>query len=61
MAGTLHVMTNQDGNRSEASVPARLVGQVALVTGGGTGIGSATARRLAAFANCPLHSFHGYT
>jgi meso-butanediol dehydrogenase / (S,S)-butanediol dehydrogenase / diacetyl reductase len=30
------------------AVPRRLAGQVALVTGGGTGIGAATARRLAA-------------
>jgi len=42
-------MTNQDGNETDAGrVPARLADQVALVTGGGTGIGAATARRLAA-------------
>ncbi|HUC27192.1 MAG TPA: SDR family oxidoreductase [Streptosporangiaceae bacterium] len=35
-----------------ATVPGRLARQVALVTGGGTGIGAATARRLAAEGAC---------
>jgi meso-butanediol dehydrogenase / (S,S)-butanediol dehydrogenase / diacetyl reductase len=46
-------MTNQHGNGNEAAtVPGRLASQVALVTGGGTGIGAATARRLAAEGAC---------
>jgi meso-butanediol dehydrogenase / (S,S)-butanediol dehydrogenase / diacetyl reductase len=46
-------MTNQDGiAEGGANAPGKLAGQVALVTGGGTGIGAATARRLAAEGAC---------
>jgi NAD(P)-dependent dehydrogenase (short-subunit alcohol dehydrogenase family) len=42
-------MTKQNGNVSNAATAlGRLAGQVAVITGGGTGIGAATARRLAA-------------
>ena len=47
-------MTNHDDSQSRAATApgGRLVRQVALVTGGGTGIGAATARRLAAEGAC---------